>query len=315
MLGLLGLTVVGGQPAQAQSAPAFPVEAKSSPISISADLVDLPISVTDRNGDFVDGLGKENFRVFENGRQESISMFGRQDLPVAIGLVVDHSASMGPKLAEVNAAAESFARSSNPDDRLFVVNFNELVALTLPAPMPFTGDAGLLHTALSGAGARGQTALYDAVIEAIQHLNRSSLKRHALVVVTDGGDNVSRHTRKEMLDAARMSDVQIYSIGIFDGDDADASPGVLRKLATVSGGVAYFPKSAGEVTDIAGKIAVNLRKQYTLGFTPEARKEGWQNLRVVASGRDKLNVRSRTGYLFSRRQPAAPPDRAPGENQ
>jgi Ca-activated chloride channel family protein len=188
------------------------------------------------------------------------------------------------------------------------VNFNEVVSLSLPAGIPFASDEAELRLAVKGAGARGQTALYDAVILALRHLSLSSLNRHALVLVTDGGDNVSSHTRREMLDAARMSDAQIYCIGIYDGNDEDARPRVLRELATVTGGVAYFPSSAADVTDIMQKIAVNLRKQYTLGFAPEARKEGWQTIRVMASGKGKLNVRARVGYLLSKQaSPAGTP--------
>jgi VWFA-related protein len=305
ILGLLGLIALGNSVLQAQSAPQHYLP-ESNPISVSTNLVDLPITVTDRKGNFVDGLAKENFRIFENGRQEAISMFGRQDLPVAVGLVVDHSASMGPKLAEVSAAAEAFARSSNPQDHLFVVNFNEVVALTLPAAVPFTSDERELRAALAGTGANGQTALYDAVIDALRHLSLSSLNRHALILVTDGGDNASRHTQAQMLDAARISSAQIYCIGIYNGEeDPDASPRVLRKLAKATGGEAYFPSSPAEVTDITRKIAVNLRKQYTLGFAPEARTEGWQTIRVTASGNGKLNVHARAGYLISN-PPAAP---------
>jgi Ca-activated chloride channel homolog len=315
ILGLLGSIALAASVLQAQSAPQSYLP-ESNPISVSTNLVSLPITVTDRKGNFVDGLAKENFRVFENGRQETISMFGRQDLPVAVGLVVDHSASMGPNLAEVSAAAAAFARSSNPQDHLFVVNFNELVTLTLPAAVPFTSDEKELRAALAGTGANGQTALYDAVVDALRHLSLSSLNRHALILVTDGGDNASRHTQAQMLDAARMSSAQIYCIGIYNGEeDPDASPRVLRKLAKATGGEAYFPSSPAEVTDITRKIAVNLRKQYTLGFAPEARTEGWQPIRVVASGNEKLNVHARAGYLFSNRPAAGPSASSPGETQ
>jgi Ca-activated chloride channel homolog len=315
ILGLLGLIALATSVLQAQSAPQ-PYLPESNPISVSTNLVNLPITVTDRKGNFVDGLAKENFRIFENGRQGTISIFGRQDLPVAVGLVVDHSASMGPKLAEVSAAAEAFARSSNPQDHLFVVNFNEVVTLTLPAAVPFTSDERELRAALAGTGANGQTALYDAVIDALRHLSLSSLNRHALILVTDGGDNASRHTQAQMLDAARMSNAQIYCVGIYSGEeDPDASPRVLRKLAKATGGEAYFPSSPAEVNDITRKIAVNLRKQYTLGFAPEARTEGWQAIRVVASGNQKLNVHARTGYLFSNHPAAGPSASSPGETQ
>jgi len=319
MIGLVVLLVLADSTSttQAQSSDlSSPSQVVQKPISVSANLVDLPITVTDRKGNFVDGLEKENFRVFENGRQEEISLFGRQDLPVAVGLVVDHSASMGPKLREVSAAAEAFARSSNASDHLFVVNFNEIVSLTLPSAKPFTSDENELRSALAINDARGQTALYDAVIDALRHLSLSSLKRQALILVTDGGDNVSRHSFKEALDAAKMSEVQIFCIGIYNGEDPDASPSVLRKLAKATGGEAYFPSSPSEVTDITQKIAVNLRKQYTLGFAPDDHAEGWRTIRVVASGKEKLNVHTRAGYLFTNpRETSNGPRGSAGETQ
>jgi Ca-activated chloride channel homolog len=315
IFGLLGLMVLNGSTIQAQSALERSPDENPSPISISTNLVDLLIAVTDRKGNFVDGLQQQNFQVFENGRRQPISIFGRQDLPVAVGLVVDHSASMGPKLREVSAAAEEFARSSNPQDHLFVVNFNEMVSLTLPGAASFTSNEGELRLALAGRGAQGQTALYDAVIDALEHLRLSSLNRQALILVTDGGDNASRHTQKEMFDAARMSNAQIYCIGIYDNDDPDASPRALRRLAKVTGGEAYFPSSPSETTDITRKIATNLREQYLLGFAPEARTEGWQTVRVVASGNEKMSVRSRSGFLFSNPQISSRPAVAPPEEK
>jgi VWFA-related protein len=275
---------------------------KQAPISVRTNLVDLPISVTNRKGDFVDGLQQENFHVFENGREAKISIFGRQDLPVAVGIVVDHSASMGPKLREIAAAAEAFARSSNAQDHLFVVNFNEQVPIALPAAKPFTSDENELRSALAENSARGQTALYDAVMDGLSHLEKSSLKRQALILVTDGGDNVSTHTLKETLDAAMKSRAQIFCIGIYNGEDPDASPRVLRKLAKATGGEAYFPASPAEVSDITRKIAVNLRKQYTLGFEPVDRVEGWRKIKVIAAGNEKLTVHARAGYVFSSNQ-------------
>src|SRR5579862_4906520 len=138
-----------------------------SPISVRVNIVDLPVSVTDRNGSIVDNLTKDNFRILEDGRQQAISIYEHQDLPVTVGLVVDHSGSMGSKLPEVAAAAAAFAKSSNPQDQLFVVNFNNVVLLTLPQSLAFTSDIRMLQTAIGSSDARGNTALYDAVIDSL----------------------------------------------------------------------------------------------------------------------------------------------------
>jgi len=277
-----------------------------SPISVHVNVVDLPVSVTDRKGNVVDNLTKDNFRVLEDGQPQVISIFEHQDLPVTVGLVVDHSGSMGPKLPQVSAAAAVFAQSSNPNDQLFVVNFNEMVSLMLPAAIPFTSNQKELESAVAGASARGRTALYDAIIDALDHLELSEQKRQALVIVTDGGDNASQHSAQQVLDIVMKSQAQVFCIGLLDPDDKDVKPGMLKKLAKVSGGEAYFPESLAQVTDISRKIAIELRRQYILGFTPAERSsaKNWRTIRVALSlpnGR-KAAVRTRTGYFFSGNQ-------------
>jgi Ca-activated chloride channel family protein len=315
ILCLLGLLALVSGASSGQSAPLGSPSKAPVPVSISVKtrLVDLQVSVTDRKGGPVDNLGKENFRIFENGREQEIAVFGNQDLPVAVGIVVDHSGSMGSKLPEVAAAAEAFAQSSNPKDDLFVVNFNEMVSLTLSPATPFTSDERELRAALVGTKAHGETALYDAVDEALEHLTLSRLARQALIVVTDGGDNASKHNLKEVLDLAKMSRAQIYCIGIFDEQDPDANPGALRKLAAPTGGEAYFPTSPKQVAEITQRIAKNLRREYLLAFAPEQHAQGWRSVRVVASGGEKLSVHTRTGYLLSDHFPVSPGAAAPRE--
>lgn len=295
---LLGLVVAVRPPTSVASRMTFP----QSNITVTTNLVDLPVSVTDRKGNALTGLHKENFQILDDGELQEISIFEDQDLPVTIGLLVDHSGSMRSKLPEIAAAAAEFAKSSNPQDQLFVVNFNEVVSLMLPAAVSFTSDEQALQKAVAGSRAQGETALYDAVIDAIDHLQLSPQKRQALVIVTDGGDNASRHSFREMLDTVKKSGAQIYCVGLYDPYDRDAKPGLLRQLAKESGGEFYFPSSVTEVTNLMRVIARDLREQYTLGFMPKERTvvQGWRSVRVIVSGigKKQISVHTRPGYIF-----------------
>jgi len=302
-----------------------------APISVRTNLVVLPVSVTDRQGHFVTGLHKANFQIFDDGQPQLLAMFEDADLPVTAGLVVDHSGSMGSKLAEVSAAAAVFAQSSNRQDQLFVVNFNDRPSLALPRDTAFTGNEHELQAAIGGASAVGRTALYDAIAEALDHLTLNQERRQALVVITDGGDNASRHTFAQVLSLAQKSSAQIYCIGVFDHYDPDAKPSVLKKLAQVTGGRAYFPESVDQISTITRKIAQDLREQYTLAFAPSgqpssaaasaaaggAAQPGWHNIRVTVSapGKGKLIVRTRAGYYFRSGSNETEPAAAPPLNQ
>lgn len=297
-----------------QSAPASDAtQPDQSAIHISSDLVDLPVSVTDHKGNFVEHLTQQDFHVLEDGKPQTIALFEPQDLPVTVGLVVDHSGSMRSKLPEVSAAGAAFAKSSNPQDHLFVVNFNEIVSLMLPASVSFTSDPEELEKAIGGASAHGETALYDAVIDALKHLDESKQQRQALILVTDGGDNASRHTFGQVLAAAMKSKALIYCVAIYDPSDEDAKPRELIKLGKVTGGEAYFPENATDVTNIIQQIAQTLRKEYMVGFVPpEQGPRSWRTIRVEVSapGKHRLSVRTRSGYLFPGGEPTADVEKA-----
>src|SRR6185295_2620966 len=153
------------------------------------------------------------------------------DSPVTVGLVIDHSGSMRPKLAEVIAGARTFARSSNPDDEMFVVNFNERVTLGLPGPIRFTNGTEELEPAIRRTPAAGMTALYDAVAKALQLVQTGSREKKVLVVISDGGDNASAHNLAKVLQLAGQSTALIYTVGVFEPEDQDRNPDVLRRLA------------------------------------------------------------------------------------
>jgi VWFA-related protein len=270
-------------------------------ISVNVDLVVLQASVHDRKGRIVSDLGEQNFQVYEDGVRQSIRLFRHEDIPVTVGLVVDHSGSMRPKIADAIAAARTFVRSSNPDDQMFVVNFNEHVTLGLPGALRFTNRSEDLESAILKAPTTGQTALYDAVIEALERLQAGNREKKVLLVISDGGDNASKHSLAQVLQLAGQSSALVYTIGIFDQDDADRNPDVLRRLAQATGGEAFFPGEFSEAAAVCENIARDIRNQYTLGYlSTSAAKSGIYRTIQVAAGRatgGKLLVRTRSGYF------------------
>jgi len=287
--------------------PLFPQSDEEHRISTSVDLVVLSVTVRDRNRSFVAGLAKENFRVYEDRRPQQITLFLQEDLPVTVGLIMDSSASMGPKRSEMTAAATAFVAASNPEDEMFVVGFNEVVSMGLPEAVPFTSEVEQLRAALSRFPTRGRTALYDAIETALEHLEKGQRDKKALIVFSDGGDNASERTFREVLKKASQSTATIYTIGLFDAQDADRNPNILKQLARVTGGEAFLPNALSEVVAICRQIAHDLRNRYTLGYTPshENGEPGYRTIQVTAAAPDrkKLSVRTRTGYLIPANRP------------
>ena len=270
-------------------------------LSVNVNLVVLHATVRDRKGRFAAGLRQQDFEVYENGVPQTIRLFQHEDIPVTVGLVVDHSGSMQPKLQQVTAAARGFVRFSNPEDQMFVVNFNETVTMGLPVTIPFSNDSATLADAIWGAPAFGETALYDALIKALARLQEGRWDKKVLLVISDGGDNASAHRLAQVTGFAGHSSAIIYSIGLFDRGDPDRNPRVLHHLAEATGGEAFFPRELGEVTDICERIAREIRNQYTIGYVPAAgpRIGAYRTIRVVAraADRSRLVVRTRTSYI------------------
>lgn len=270
-------------------------------ISTSVNLVVLPVTVTDRKGEFVQGLDAANFRIDEDGRPQQIEVFRHEDTPVTAGLLVDHSGSMATKMGQVIQGAMAFVQASNPQDREFVVNFSDTVTFGLPADVDFTGDIQKLEAAVLNTPASGQTALYDALIAALKRLEKDSSDKKVLLLVSDGGDNASKHSFAEALRMAQSSNVIIYTLGLFDEHSFDQNPKVLTKIAKETGGEAYFPKSAAETVSVCRQIAGDIRRQYTLGYSPTDTRPGYRRIHVsvTAPNRGKLFARTRAGYYFS----------------
>lgn len=269
-------------------------------IAVEVDLVVLQATVRDRAGHTVTGLGEHNFEVYDDGAARPIRFFRHEDTPVTIGLVVDHSGSMREKLNQVTGAARTFVQSSNPEDQMFVVNFNEKVSLGLPGSMRFSSSADELGSAIGDSPAAGLTALYDAIVEALQVLRKGEWDKKVLIVISDGGDNASQASLDRVLKMAEQSNAVIYTIGVFDEGDPDRNPKVLRRLAQETGGEAFFPSELSETTEICRRIAREVRDQYTIGYSSIDGKPGiYHKIRVTARSEEqgKLSVRTRAGYI------------------
>jgi len=281
-----------------------------STISVDVNLVVLHATVLDRKGGFVSGLRKEDLHVYEDGAPQVIRVFDHEDVAVAVGLAVDNSGSMRRKRKEATAAALAFMRASNPRDQMFVLNFNERVSFGLPDTRLFSASAAELEGALNGIPANGRTALYDAIEAGLDHLNKSTLDKKVLIAISDGGDNASHHKLSEVLDDAARSDAIVYTVGLFDEDDEDRNPGVLRKIARATGGEVFLPQETSEVGPICEQIAADIRNQYAIGYIPSNQKldNAPRTIKVTATGRhgEKLLVRTRVGYVASRERTGQP---------
>ncbi len=275
------------------------------------DLVVLPVSVLDKKGRRVENLKKEDFQVFEDGAPQKVEVFSHADIPVTMGIVIDDSGSMRPKRAAVNAAALAFVKTSNPQDQVFVVNFNDVSYLDTPGD--FATNIEDLNAALNKIDSRGGTALRDAVYTSIDHMKLGNRDKKVLLVITDGEDNASRYTFEELLAHAQKSDTVIFSIGLLGDDESGhlfkihsgesrRAAKALEGLSKSTGGEAYFPKTLEEVEATCVEIAHSIRNQYTLGYYPtNTKRDGsFRTVRVDASPSqhrsEKLVVRTRAGY-------------------
>ena len=271
----------------AQSKSQKPSEAKSEkqePLRINTSLVSLSVGVNDKKGRSIDNLRKESFEVSEDGKPQSIEFFGQVDQPISFGLLLDRSQSMSEsaKAENAKAVAVSFLRAGNPQNDAFCLAFNESPLLIAD----FTSDYAKIESKLDGVQAEGGTALYDAIIEGLEKLAQAKHRRRALVVITDGRDQHSKHSLADLVRRAQQSDAQIFTVGFFspvesgvykeerqvvklaDGKEVDNPRFVFKTLAVETGAETFFPKSAKELADAIAQIAANLRRQYTLAYYP-----------------------------------------------
>jgi VWFA-related protein len=261
--------------------------------------VQLHASVIDEKQRPVTNLDRDAFTVFEDGQPQRITSFRREDIPVALGILIDNSGSMRDKRAAVNQAALNLVRASNPQDEVFVVNFNDESYLDAP----LTNNLVKLKEALNHIDSRGGTAMYDAVIASVPELKRSKLDKKVLLVVTDGEDNASRMSLEQAVRHVQDENGPvIYTIGVFSDDQPrkKRDQRALRTLSERTGGVAFFPRDLHEVDQISQDVAHDIRNQYTIGYKPikPQSQGGYRSVRVEArsKGFGRMQVRTRSGY-------------------
>ncbi len=259
----------------------------------------LHATVVDDKQRFVTGLNRNDFQVYENGQPQQITSFRRQDVPVAVGIIIDNSGSMRDKRPAVNQAAINFVKASNPDDQVFIVNFNDEYYLD----QDFTNRIPSLREALERIESRGGTALYDAVVASADHMKKNArLDKKVLLVVTDGEDNASRESLEQAIRRLQQENgPTVYTIGILGEERAKRARRALSAMSEQTGGVSFFPKDLSEVDSITQQVAHDIRNQYIIGYKPSTPKTvaGYRTIKVEAKapGYKRLQVRTRTGYF------------------
>ncbi|MCL5097212.1 MAG: VWA domain-containing protein [Candidatus Omnitrophica bacterium] len=286
------------------SCPALRAQATSDGEAIfrsDTRLVVLHATVVDKSGHLVTTLPETAFQVYENGVQQHIKIFKREDVPVSMGLIIDNSGSMRDKRAKVETAALALVKDSNPQDEVFIVNFNDEAFLD----KDFTNNIKELQDGLTKIDSRGGTAMRDAIRMSIDHLKEKAKRdKKVLVVVTDGNDNSSVISLENLVRASQQSEVLIYTVGLLSEEEhreAKRAKRALESLAEATGGQSYFPKETTEVSQIADQVAHDIRNQYIIAYSPsnQALDNTFRQIKVVASGPNKPTVRTRTGYYAS----------------
>ena len=271
-------------------------------------LVVLHLSVVDRDGKLVTDLPQSAFQVFEDGIEQQVKTFRREDVPVSLGLVIDNSGSMRDKRQKVETAALQLVKASNKQDQVFIVNFNDEAFLDTP----FTNDIKKLEEGLARIDTRGGTAMRDAISMSVDYVKEAAkLDKKVILVVTDGNDNTSSLSLEQLVQKAQQSEILVYAIGLLDEEErreAKRAQRALQALTTASGGLAYYPKEVGEVEQLALRVAHEIRNQYIIAYSPvnQIMDGGFRQIRVAVKGRNRPVARTRTGY-YARTAPARTP--------
>lgn len=272
-------------------------------ITVKTDLITLTLTVTDLYGRYVSGLTKKAFTVIDDGQEQEITFFSDTDSPASVGILFDVSGSMsGEKIAKARNALSRFINMSHPSDEYFLIAFNKRAQLLLDR----TRDGDAVLQKLTLVQPKNNTALYDAVYLGLERVSRGSHQKKALLIISDGQDNASRYNFGEVKRLMKESDIVTYAVGILGGSDQSSPLGMmgqsfLDELTSVTGGRSFYPNTDAEMDEIFERIALELRHQYSVGYTPpNFQPDGkWHKVKVKVNrprGLPRLTVRSREGY-------------------
>ena len=288
-----------------QTAPAAPAQPPS--FRAGVDIVSLNVTVTDPQQKYVTDLTQDDFQIFEDGVKQDVTLFNRTNLPIALALLVDTSASMENRLPIAQEAAVGFARRLRAQDLAEIIDFDSRVVVL----QNFTNKASEIETAIRRTSAGGSTSMYNAIYIALKDLkkavatNTDDIRRQAIVVLSDGEDTSSLLPFEEVLDLAKRSETAIYAIGLRAPETStSASRGfkeaefVLRQLSQETGGRSFFPNQMADLNGIYSQIADELSSQYTVGYTSKnPKRDGvWRRV-VVRASRQGTQARAKLGYF------------------
>jgi Ca-activated chloride channel family protein len=286
----------------------FSLPAQEAVFRTDTRLVVLHATVVDRSGKLVTNLPRSAFRVYEDGLEQQLKVFRREDVPVSMGIVIDNSGSMRGKRQKVEAAALALVKASHPEDEVFIVNFNDRAYLDVP----FTSDLKKLQEGVARIDSSGGTAMRDAIDLSMEELKAKGRKdKKVIVVVTDGNDNLSEITLEELLKKCQQREVLIYSIGLLNDEEpreARQARRALEALAAATGGEAHYPKQVDDVGQFTLEVAHDIRNQYILAYTPSnpALDGSFRQIRVTARRGNQPTVRTRNGYYALAQAPSPP---------
>lgn len=285
-----------------------PVQDDTPTFKLDTQLVPLYVSVVDKNGKLVINVPQSAFKVYENNVEQTLKIFNREDVPVSMGIIIDNSGSMREKRPSVAAAALELIKASNPQDEVFIVDFNDVAYLDAP----FTNNIKKLEQVLDKIDTRGGTAMRDAISMSIDYAKESGKRsKKVLLVITDGNDNTSNETLEQLVRKARQSEVLVYCIGLLADEEpreGRAAKRALKALAEASGGLDYYPKTLSDVESITPQIAHEIRNQYILAYTPinTALDGSFRSIKVTVNAPGHPTVRVRNGYFATAAPPAKP---------
>jgi Ca-activated chloride channel homolog len=273
-------------------------------VHIDVDLALVNVTVTDPYNRLVTGLEPDNFRIFENNVEQEIQYFSSEDVPISIGVIFDLSGSMANKVGKAKEAALQFFKTANPQDEFFLVSFNDRAAVM----SAFTSDVEDLQSSILSASAKGRTALLDAIYLGLSEMRTARNGKRALLIISDGGDNNSRYSEKDIKKLVREADTQLYSVGVFEPveyrirtPEELSGPSLLTEVTELTGGRSFSAENVNELPDIATKIGSELRNQYILGYRPSNKSHDarWRKIKVklrTPKGLPPLSVYAKTGY-------------------